>query len=105
VQVEHPVTEMITGVDLIQEQIKVAQGLKLPFTQDDIKFKVSPAAQLVYNSVVSEPFVVQLRSVQLLRVAWAQHLIAEGLIIAAVAYRHLLLQVCRLPTIAASGGS
>jgi biotin carboxylase len=39
-QVEHPVTEMITGIDLIQEQIKVAQGQKLSFTQDDIKFKV-----------------------------------------------------------------
>lgn len=33
-------TEMITGVDLIQEQIRVAQGEKLRFTQDDIKFKV-----------------------------------------------------------------
>jgi acetyl/propionyl-CoA carboxylase alpha subunit len=31
---------MITGIDLIQEQIKVAQGQKLSFTQDDIKFKV-----------------------------------------------------------------
>ncbi|KAF6264929.1 biotin carboxylase [Scenedesmus sp. NREL 46B-D3] len=39
IQVEHPVTEMITGIDLIQEQIKVAQGHKLSFTQDDIKFK------------------------------------------------------------------
>jgi len=39
IQVEHPVTEMITGVDLIQEQIKVAQGEKLKFTQEDIKFK------------------------------------------------------------------
>jgi biotin carboxylase len=35
---------MITGIDLIQEQIKVAQGQKLSFTQDDIKFKVRGAA-------------------------------------------------------------
>jgi acetyl/propionyl-CoA carboxylase alpha subunit len=34
---------MITGVDLIQEQIKVAQGEKLSFTQDDIKFTVRAA--------------------------------------------------------------
>lgn len=33
-------TEMITGIDLIQEQIKVAQGEKLRFTQEDIQFKV-----------------------------------------------------------------
>lgn len=39
IQVEHPVTEMITGIDLIQEQIKVAQGHKLSFTQEDIKIK------------------------------------------------------------------
>lgn len=34
-------TEMITGIDLIQEQIKVAQGGRLPFKQEDIVFKVS----------------------------------------------------------------
>lgn len=37
IQVEHPITEMITGIDLIKEQIKIASGYKLSFTQDDIK--------------------------------------------------------------------
>ena len=38
VQVEHPVTEMVTGIDIIKEQIKIASGEKLSLTQKDITF-------------------------------------------------------------------
>jgi acetyl-CoA carboxylase biotin carboxylase subunit len=39
IQVEHPITEMVTGIDLVKEQIKIAYGIPLDFDQEDISIK------------------------------------------------------------------
>ncbi len=39
IQVEHPVTEMVTGIDIVKEQINIAGGEELSFTQEDIKLR------------------------------------------------------------------
>jgi acetyl-CoA carboxylase biotin carboxylase subunit len=55
-QVEHPVTEMITGVDLVKEQIKVARGEKLSFGQDDLKIHGHALEVRVYAENARENF-------------------------------------------------
>jgi len=47
-QVEHPVTELITGVDLVEEQIRVARGEKLKFQQEDLAIKGHAVELRVY---------------------------------------------------------
>lgn len=55
-QVEHPVTEMITGVDLVKEQIKVARGEKLSFSQEDLKIHGHSIEVRVYAENARENF-------------------------------------------------
>jgi acetyl-CoA carboxylase biotin carboxylase subunit len=55
-QVEHPITEMITGIDLVREQIRVAAGLPLTISQKDVVFK-GHAIECRINAEDSETFI------------------------------------------------
>jgi acetyl-CoA carboxylase biotin carboxylase subunit len=55
-QVEHPVTEMVTGIDIVKEQIKIASGEKLSFSQRDIKIN-GHAIEFRINAEDSETFI------------------------------------------------
>lgn len=56
-QVEHPVTEMITGLDLVEEQIKIARGEKLSFSQEDLKINGHAIELRVYAEDPYDNFV------------------------------------------------
>jgi len=58
IQVEHPVTEVITGIDLVQAQIRIAAGEPLPFSQDDIVFS-GHAVECRVNAEDPERFIPQ----------------------------------------------
>ena len=55
-QVEHPVTEMITGIDLVEEQIKIARGEKLEFSQSDLAISGHSLELRVYAEDPSNDF-------------------------------------------------
>ncbi len=55
-QVEHPVSEMITGLDLVEQQVRVARGEKLAFTQDDLEIKGHSIEVRVYAEDPYENF-------------------------------------------------
>ncbi len=55
-QVEHPVTELITGIDLVKEQIRIASNLELSFTQNDLKILGHAIEARVYAEDVDNNF-------------------------------------------------
>jgi acetyl-CoA carboxylase biotin carboxylase subunit len=57
VQVEHPVTEMITGIDIIKEQIKIASGEKISFDQEQIKINGHSIEARIYAENPFENFI------------------------------------------------
>lgn len=63
-QVEHPVTEMITGIDLVKLQIKVAQGEKIPFKQEDLKIHGHAVEVRVYAEDPSNNFLPDIGTLQ-----------------------------------------
>ncbi len=63
-QVEHPVTEMITGLDLVAWQIKIAQGDKIPLTQDKIKLKGHAIEARIYSEDPNQNFLPQIGKIQ-----------------------------------------
>lgn len=63
-QVEHPVTEMITGLDLVKEQIKVARGEKLKFTQADLKINGHAMEVRVYAEDASNNFAADIGTLE-----------------------------------------
>ncbi len=65
IQVEHPVTEMITGLDIVKEQIHIATGRPLPYKQEDIKINGHAIEARVYaedpaNNFLPSPGVIHL---------------------------------------------
>ncbi len=66
-QVEHPVSEMITGIDLVQEQINVARGLPLSFTQDDLKINGHAIEVRVYAEDPKNNFLPDIGTLEVYR--------------------------------------
>ena len=66
-QVEHPVSELITGVDLVKEQVKVARGEKLGFGQDDLQINGHSIEVRVYAEDPTNNFLPDIGNLQVYR--------------------------------------
>ncbi len=67
IQVEHPVTEMVTGIDLLKLQIRIAAGEKIPFTQDDLLQRGHSIECRIYAEDADSNFMPSSGKIHLLR--------------------------------------
>ena len=67
-QVEHPVTEMITGIDLVKEQIKIARGERLSFLQDDLEIKGHSIEVRVYAEDPKNDFLPDIGTLKIYKI-------------------------------------
>ncbi|HZZ46581.1 MAG TPA: biotin carboxylase N-terminal domain-containing protein [Pseudonocardia sp.] len=66
-QVEHPVTELVTGVDIVAEQLRIAAGEKLSLTQEDVRLSGSAIEARVYAEDATAGFVPAVGPLRLVR--------------------------------------
>jgi acetyl-CoA carboxylase biotin carboxylase subunit len=67
-QVEHPVTELITGIDLVEQQINIARGQKLPFAQDDLNINGHAIELRVYAEDPANDFLPSVGNLEVYRI-------------------------------------
>jgi acetyl/propionyl-CoA carboxylase alpha subunit len=77
-QVEHPVTELITGLDLVELQIKIARGEALPFQQDDLHIHGHALELRVYAEDPKNNFLPSVGTLQKYQVPSGPHIRVDG---------------------------
>lgn len=77
-QVEHPVTEMITGIDLVEQQIRVARGEKLAFTQSDITISGHAVELRVYAEDPMNNFLPSVGTLEKYKTPKGPHIRVDG---------------------------
>ena len=72
-QVEHPVTELITGLDLVEQQIKIAVGEKLSFAQEDLKINGHAIEIRVYAEDPTNDFLPDIGTIDVYSIPKGDH--------------------------------